>query len=147
MQMSGWRDRLHGDPLPWLLEEDESQPAVRYFALRDLVGKPETDREARAAKKAIMVTGPVPAILSAQNKAGYWGDPTVVYEKYTGTVNQVTFLAQLGADGADPRVRAACEYVLSRYICDNGGFSITALPSKFIHCYAGNLEAALVDFG
>ena len=41
-----WRAKLNADPLPWLLEPDN--PSVRYFALRDLLDRPETDAEVRA---------------------------------------------------------------------------------------------------
>ncbi len=36
-----WRDQLNGDPLPWLLEQDE--PGVRYLAQRDLLDLPRDD--------------------------------------------------------------------------------------------------------
>ena len=29
--MEQWQEKLNGDPLPWLLENDETQPAVRFF--------------------------------------------------------------------------------------------------------------------
>ncbi|MDO8749727.1 MAG: nitrogen fixation protein NifH [Dehalococcoidia bacterium] len=145
--MSGWQDRLHGDPLPWLLEPDQAQPAVRYFALRDLLGRSTYDSEVQEARTAIMSTGPVPAILAAQKADGYWEKPGPGYERYTGTTTQVNFLAQLGADGSDPQVQAACQYVLSHYIASNCGLSGTGAPSNFVHCHAGNLGAALIDLG
>jgi hypothetical protein len=145
--MTGWMGRLKADPLPWLLAPDPHQPAIRYLALRDLLDRPEDDPELREARAAVMTTGPVPAILSAQSPEGYWVKPEPGYEGYTGTVNQVSILAQLAADGADPRVHAACEYVLSHYIARNGGFSVTGVPSQFVHCYAGMLESALIDLG
>ena len=43
--MADWRDRLNGDPLPWLL--DEASPAVRHLALRDLLDRPADDRDVR----------------------------------------------------------------------------------------------------
>ncbi len=145
--MPTWRDRLHGDPLPWLLEPDHVQPAIRYFALRDLLDRGTDDSEVQEAHATVMATGSVPAILAAQKPEGYWVKPGPGYERYIGTTAQVTFLAQLGADGSDPRVQAACEYVLSHYIASHGGISGTGAPSNFVHCHAGNLEAALIDLG
>jgi hypothetical protein len=119
---------------------------VRYFALRDLLGRREEEEDVREARAAILRTGPVPAILAAQDPTGYWVKPGPGYgPKYQGTVWQVVFLAQLGADPADPRVRAGCEYVLSHTIASHGGFSMTGVPSAGIHCLAGNLGAALID--
>jgi len=40
---------LKADSVDWLLEPEN--PSVRYFALTDLIGKPQTDAEAVAAKK------------------------------------------------------------------------------------------------
>ena len=105
--------QVHGDPLAWLLEPDADNPGVRYFALRDLLGRPPDAPEVVTARADVMATGPVPVMLAAQNPDGGWQRHGPGYSpKYTAVVWQVTFLAQLGADGSDPRVRRACEYVL-----------------------------------
>lgn len=150
--MSGWKEKLNGDPLPWLLETDPDQPAIRYFALRDILERGRDDVEVSEAKAAIMNTGPVPRILTAQTPEGYWVTPGAYFgDKYRGTAWQIVFLAQLGADGSDPRVETGCEYVLSHNVASNEGFSVgfsaNAIPSGFIHCMAGNLGAALIDLG
>jgi hypothetical protein len=130
------------------LEPDEAQPAVRYFALRDLLGRGAGEDDVREARAAVMSAGPVPAILAAQDPEGYWVEPGPGYgPKYQGTVWQVVFLAQLGADPADSRVQAGCDYVLSHSIAAKGGFTVTGAPSAFIHCMAGNMGAALIDLG
>ncbi len=68
-----WRAKLNADPLPWLLEPDN--PSVRYFALRDLLDRPEHDADLRAARAAIMDSEPVRAILAARHADGYWVKP------------------------------------------------------------------------
>jgi hypothetical protein len=146
--MTGWKDKLYGDPLPWLLEPDSEQPAVRYFTLRDILGHSESDGEVKEALVANMFSGPVPAILAAQEPDGYWDKPGAGYgPKYRGTQWTVVFMAQLGADGTDARVRAGCEYVLSHAIAGNGSLSMNGTPSGFIHCMSGNLGAALIELG
>ncbi|MBN2073986.1 MAG: nitrogen fixation protein NifH [Dehalococcoidales bacterium] len=144
--MANWKDKLNGDPIPWLLENDRSRPAVRYYALRDILGRDENDNEVKAAKSAVMTSGPVPVILAAQQPEGYWGKRP----KYSGTLPAIVFMAQLGADGADPRIRTSCEFLLSRYIDSNGclmgGLSLKDAPS-FNYCNTGNIGAALIDFG
>ena len=143
-----WKDKLHGNPLPWLLEPDREQPAVRYFTLRNILGRSENDSEVREALAANMLSGPVPAILAAQEPNGYWNKPGAGYgPKYRGTQWAVAFMAQLGADGTDLRVRAGCEYVLSHAIAGNGSLSMNGTPSGFIHCMAGNLGSALIELG
>jgi hypothetical protein len=148
-----WRARLNADPLPWLLEPEN--PVVRYFTLADLLGRPADDQEAVVAKTAINASHPVKAILEAQHPDGYWVKPGHGYSpKYRSTVWQVMFLDQLGADGRDPRVRAACEYVLAHTQAPNGGFGYSArwdaahpANSVVIHCLHGNLLRALLNFG
>ena len=63
--------RLNGDPLPWLLEPDPDNPGVRFFALRDLLGRPEDDLEVRQARADLMTFGPV------TNMCDVWSTMTV----------------------------------------------------------------------
>ncbi len=151
--MADWRDQLNDDPLPWLL--DGKRPAVRHQALRLLLDRPAADPEVRDTRQAAMHAGPIAAILAEQDPAGYWVKPGPGYAgKYSGTVWQVIFLDQLGADGDDARVRAACEYVLSHTQSASGGFGASGSkdelpppPSHAIHCLNGNLLRALLGFG
>jgi len=148
--MEDWRRALNGDPLPWLLEPDPGSPGVRYLALRELSSLPEDAPEVLEARAAVMRTGPVPAILDAQYPAGYWVKPGSGYSpKYRSTVWQIMFLAELGADPADERVRRGCEYLLSHGIAANGAFSALQrpVPAGAIHCLNGNLLSALVRLG
>ncbi|MDA8218926.1 MAG: nitrogen fixation protein NifH [Dehalococcoidales bacterium] len=151
--MGNWRDVLNADPLPWLL--DDKDPAVKHLALCQLLGRPADDPEVASSRRAAMGTGPIAAILAAQAPEGFWVKPGAGYgPKYRGTVWQLIFLDQLGADPADPRVRAACEYVLSHTQAESGGFAASAVakevspsPSYVIHCLNGNLVRALLGFG
>jgi hypothetical protein len=146
--MSDWRAQLNADPLSWLLEPDGANPGVRIFALRDLLDRPAGDPEVVAARVEVMHTGPVPAILDAQYPDGYWMKPGPIYSpKYRATVWQVIFLAQLGADGRDERIRRAVEVVFDRAQAESGAFAISGTPSTAIHCLWGNLVRALLDLG
>lgn len=151
--MNGWMSALNGDPLPWLLAEET--PAVRHLALRLLLDRPAEDPEVVAARTAAMAARPIAAILAGQQPEGYWVQPGAGYSaKFKGTVWQVIFLDQLGADPTDPRVRAACDYVLEHGVAPGGGFSLKrAQPGRrppdngVAHCLNGNLLAALVGMG
>lgn len=143
-------DRIQGDPLPWLLEPDPANPGVRYFALRDLVERPAEDPEVAAARRATMATGPVPAILDDQAPEGYWAKPGTGYSpKYRATSWQIIFLAELGADPADTRVRRGCEYLLAHSVATNEAFSVyqSLAPRGALHCLNGNLLYALARLG
>ena len=48
--MNDWQARLDADPIPWLLEPDN--PTVRYFALTELLDRPERNPEARRSRQA-----------------------------------------------------------------------------------------------
>lgn len=146
-----WRERLNGDSLTWLLESDPANPAIRYFALRDLLSRPANDPDVLAAQSEIMTGGPVPVILDAQHPEGYWRQPGGGYRKYQGTVWQIMLLSELGADPTDERVQRGCEYLLSHSIASNGGFAASnthsVVPSNVIHCLNGNLLYALIRLG
>lgn len=140
--------------LDWLLEEEN--PSVRYFALRDLLGRPERSSEVRKAKKAIMTTGVVPKILARQNADGSWAEKHMFYRsKYKGTVWQLIILANLGADGTDPRVRRACESVFERsQDRESGGFSYDfgvkaggGSHAGVVPCLTGNMVWSLIRLG
>nr|HID13801.1 nitrogen fixation protein NifH [Anaerolineae bacterium] len=136
------------DPLPWLLEPDDASPGARLFALRDLLDRPADDPEVIAAQAKVMRTGPVPAILDAQYPDGYWVKPGPGYSsKYRATLWQVLFLAQLGADGRDERVRRAVEYAFAHARTESGAFSCNARPRAVIHCLWGNMVRTLLDLG
>ncbi|MBN2305539.1 MAG: nitrogen fixation protein NifH [Anaerolineae bacterium] len=146
--MSVWSDQLKANSLPWLLEPDTANPGVRYIALRDLLDRSGNDPELVSAQADVMNTGPVPAILVAQEPDGYWVKPGAGYApKYQGTLWSVLFLAQLGCDGRNERVQRAIDYIFSHAQTKAGAFSINGSPSTAIHCLWGNMVRALLDLG
>ena len=132
----------------WLLEP--SDPAVRHLALRQLLDRPADDPDVIGSLRAAMAADPIAALLAAQHPEGYWEKPGPGYAtKYRGTVWQLIFLDQVGADPADPRVQRACAYVLSHAQAESGGFGASGAanlvappPSAVIHCLNGNLLRA-----
>lgn len=150
-----WQRVLNADPLPWLLGAET--PDVRHLALRRLLDQPEDAPGVRQALAAAMRTEPIASILAAQQPEGFWVKPGPGYTpKYRGTIWQLTILDQLGADGADPQVQSACDYVLAHSQSRSGGFAswegggrpeAPPPPSLAIHCLNGNLLRALIDFG
>jgi hypothetical protein len=152
--VADWRDNLKADPTLWLLEEDN--PSVRYLALTQLLGKPESNGEVKAAKSAIMQIGLVPKILAKQKPEGYWEAADSFYTtKYKGTVWQLIILAELCADPTDDRIRNACEFMLknSQHL-ESGGFSMAhsaklggGRESGVIPCLSGNIVYSLIKLG
>jgi hypothetical protein len=141
------------DALPWLLEP--SDPAVRAAAMQRLLDRPADDAEVAEARAAALTVDPIAGILAAQNEAGWWVKPGPGYApKYSGTVWNLMFLDQLGADPANHRIQRACRYVLTWCPTAAGGFGATGshlernpAPSAALHCLNGNLVHALISFG
>jgi hypothetical protein len=136
--------------LSWLLESDPLNPGVRHFALRDLLHRPGDDSEVISAREAISQTGPVPAILEAQQPDGYWARPGGGHSpSYTATVWQIIFLAELGASRSDERVQRGCDYLLDHMVAANGGFAMNPrpVPSSVVHCLNGDPLHALMRLG
>lgn len=97
-------------PIDWLLEK--TNPSVRYFTLRDILGKGEDDPQVVAAKQAIPASKVVKKIFGRQNPEGYWEEPANPYHpKYKSSYWQIIILGQLGMGRSDGRVRNACEYI------------------------------------
>jgi hypothetical protein len=145
---------MNGKTIEWLLEKEN--PSVRYFTLTELLGTPEDSDEVIVVKKEIMNSGMVPGILEHQHPEGYWETPADFYmKKYTGTVWQLLILAELQAYGSDPRIRNACEFILSHsQDLESSGFSVHTSAkagggrhSEVIPCLTGNLLWALIRFG
>jgi hypothetical protein len=140
------------DTVAWLLDCDD--PFVRYFTLT-LLG--ESADSVAAAKTWCLITteGAVPLILAAQREEGDRCKRERFYTaKTTGTVWQFIILAQLGADGADERLRRACEAILyasqdaeSGGSCVNCAQAVGGRHGSVIPCLTGNLIFSLIKLG
>ena len=133
------------DPvLDWLLEETD--PGVRFLAMRDLLDVEADDPALHAARRETLHKSPVMDILEAQEPEGYWVEAGPGYlPKYRSTLWQVIYLGQFGADGNDERIKAAGNYVLASARSPHGGFSMNGARSGMIHCLQGNLCSSLIE--
>jgi hypothetical protein len=152
--MDTWRSLLKADPIDWLLEEDN--PSVRLLTLTDLLDLLETDARVIDARRAIMQQGIVPSLLELRESGGHWGEADRFYvAKYKGTVWQLLILAELAAEPADPRIRAACEFILSNsQDLESSGFSAHRSAThgggrhrEVIPCLTGNMVWSLIRLG
>ncbi|HEY95566.1 MAG TPA: nitrogen fixation protein NifH [Dehalococcoidia bacterium] len=143
--MNNWKSQLKADPTDWLLEE--SDPGVRYLALRDIV---EADqKEVKKAGQIAHSEGPIAEILLNIDEEGFWVKPGAGYfPMYTGTVWAVISLAQLGAvKDMDRRIGKACDYILDHSLTKYGQFTATGTPAGTLDCLQGNLCYSLFDLG
>jgi hypothetical protein len=136
----------------WLLETEN--PSVRYFTLKCLLGRDQTDGELQAARRAIMASPAVQVILDQQHPDGYWLKPAQYYTgKYRSTVWQLLILAELGADPADARIQKACDFILTQaQHRESGGFAEKGgrnggNAGLVLPCLTGNMAWVLLRFG
>ena len=132
-------------PLEWLLEPD--QPSVRYFALRDLLGKSERDPQVRRARNAIRKRGWAAEILRERAPSAGWKDTTSQYRpKYTSTHWRMLVLSDLGLTRDDPEVANLCEFWMGGFPTKGGALGGNSAGNPH-YCVAANMARALVRFG
>lgn len=139
-------------PLDWLLERDN--PSVRYWALRDLLDKPEDSPEVMSTREDIMGSSLVTSILKSQHSDGYWVHERDMYlPKYKATTHQLLILAEAGATRTS-MIEKGIEQVY-RFQRNSGHF-LTQLPKsergkdsvvKDGCCFDGNILYYLNHFG
>jgi len=168
-----WQRMLKESPIEWLLEEEN--PSVRYFTLRDILGKGENDAQVISARRAISSSAIVDKIFAKQKLEGYWEEPYTPYlPKYKSSYWQIMILGYLGMDRAVSRVEKACEHIFQFQTADGAFISQTRetllkeyelrskrgrkLPptddwvssimvEQQLSCLTGNMAAALIRLG
>ena len=107
--------------LDWLLERED--PPIRYFALRDLLGRPANNKDVLEARARIKQYSPVRKVLRARTKDGYWLPKETCYTpKWTSTVWPLMLLGEMGL-APDEGVKQACERFLEIHQLENGAFT------------------------
>jgi hypothetical protein len=143
--MQNWQKNLNGDPLPWLLDLENS--SVRYWTLIDILDRPVTDPEVQETRAAIAQQPLVKELFALQRPEGYWGDDETKPQTAQGAVSALTLLYRLGVT-PDNRTAAGCDSFLKNCQHESGGFSMTRkLRSGIFPCTTGEHLPFLVYFG
>ncbi len=138
----------------WLLKNESR--AIRYWTLRDIMGKSDQDPEVVAARNKIASWGPVAECLREQNPQGYWGDAEDVYwPKWRATVWSLILLGEMGIPGSNPSIKKACEYFLTIMDQQDRTWPTPKYPDDDLRgwravwepCVTGNMARTLVEFG
>jgi hypothetical protein len=128
------------DVIHWLLEDD--QPAVRYFALVDIVGRPASDGKAMSAKEKIPRRGWAREILEKQKREGNWESRKNLYrQKYTATNWRMLVLSDLGLTAKNGRIERACAMLFAEWL------KVQPSQADGEICFVGNLARMLTRFG
>lgn len=131
--------------LAWLLED--AQPAIRYRALTELLGRSRSDREVRHARRALRDRGWAAEILAERDPSGGWHDGTSQYRpKYTSTHWRMLVLSDLGLTRDDPGIADACERWMDGFRANGGALGGNSAGTPH-YCIAANMARALVRFG
>jgi hypothetical protein len=110
--MSEWKDLLRADPTDWLLEPEN--PPVRYWALVDILDRPDDDAEVQEARAAIPAWSPVAELLASQELDGYWVKPDYYLPRTgRGTFWVLTVLGDLGLTAENECIQKACGFMFA----------------------------------
>jgi hypothetical protein len=140
-----WGPHLKADPIPWLLEPENS--SVRYWTLTDLLDRPADDPEVREAKAAIVRQPLVREIFARQHPDGHWGEDETKPYTAQGAVGTLGVLHMLGVE-PDERTAAGCDSLLRFCQHESGGFSLRKTQrSGVFPCTTGEHLPMLVYFG
>src|SRR5438094_8632161 len=112
---------MNSSGLDWLLEKED--PPIRFFALRDILGRSPTSKELLEAKARIRNYSPVRKVLRARTKEGHWPPKETFYTpKWTSPVWRLMLLGEIGCTPGDG-VKRACERFLDLHQRDNGALT------------------------
>lgn len=140
--MSDWKSLLHGDATEWLLEE--SEPAVRYFALRWLCDQPEKSADIVRARQAIARSAPVRKIIESQRPEGYWGSDR---RPHHGTRGPLMLLLWLGAPGNEA-IRKAMDYRIDGCLLPNGAYAVGMKERRIlVPCHGAEMLTLMLRYG
>jgi hypothetical protein len=147
-----WLGVLRGDPIPWLLEQEN--PFVRYGTLIDLLDRSTYDPEVRAAQAAITTHPPLAELVAAQKPDGYWVKRDYYLPKNYGTFGVLSVLADLGLTAEDEHVRRGCEFMFAHQR-EHGGFGrCRRIPGQGVvwetqdaPCTQARIVRFLIQFG
>jgi len=132
-RQSAWVSVLNGDPVPWLL--DENNPCVRYRTMTELLDRPADDTEVRSTAEAAWQYPPAAALLKALAEVEPFPPGTTwrakQFKKQRGDLD---ILYRVGVPGGHPTIQEACERWLA----------VEMKPGA--DCYANQMVAGLTRF-
>ena len=128
----------------WLLEPE--QPVVRYYTLRSLMDRNESDPEVREARSQILKRGWATEILASQKSRGNWEEIEDLYRpKYTATNWRMIVLSDFALSSQDEsRLERACQlfFTNKQWLGNEDQFE-----QEGECCVSGNLARMLTKFG
>jgi hypothetical protein len=131
--------------IQWLLDGD---PAIRWQALRDLVGA--SARTVAAERRRVAQTGWGARLLAEQSADGRWGagpsrDAGLYTPKWTSTTYTMLLLRDFGLSPTSSQAQTACRLLLDRGLHADGGINYKP-DSRSETCITGMVLSILSYF-
>jgi prenyltransferase beta subunit len=145
--MSKWKSVLKADPTDRLLEEDN--PSVRYWTLKDLPDKSESEPEVAKAKAKISKSEEVQMIFSKIDTNGgpFWSKSNGnIYWGTLSTGSVLWFLAETGLTRKEREIEDLTKFLL-RYQSAEGFFKLSPRGPGWWSCFTATVLGALLRFG
>lgn len=138
--------KISNQNIDWLLQDDN--PPVKKRTLVNLLRYDEDAPEVVEASERVNEYPPIINILEHWQdwgkKGGRWTHP---YKKYEGGFWQLHFLAEMGADGNDDRIKSACEYLIEWQQRGMMFYPNKKIDKHFIHCLTANVLRSIYKLG
>lgn len=129
----------------WLVEEGD--PSSRYFALKELFDRADTDPAVKAVHDRIGSEGWAAKILADQQELGHWearhDEEGLYLPKYIATNWRLLVLSDLGMTRADPRISHPVRAMFENWGGGNGSFGGRGSET----CITGNSARMFLRFG
>jgi hypothetical protein len=126
----------------WLLESD---PAIRWQVMRDLMG--ESEATVARERSRVAVEGWGARLLDLQGPDGHWGGATFVPRAWVSTFDTLQLLRDLGVDPASERVRSAIRLVRDRCTWGKEFGDLPFFEGEVEPCINGRVLAMGAYFG
>jgi hypothetical protein len=126
---------------------DESQSAVRYLTMVDVLGHKVEESDIREIRSKIPSRGWAREIVERQLPSGCWdNDKSLFSPTFHSTFWMLLVLSDFGLTKEDRRIDKSCQQWMTRNATKDGGFSQSGKSGGHL-CITGNSARALVKFG
>ncbi|MDE1820237.1 MAG: hypothetical protein KGJ23_05595 [Euryarchaeota archaeon] len=129
------------------------QPSVRYYALTELLGRPQDDPEVRRARSSLSREGWARDLLATQGPEGFWEahEPKTLREwvsflrfpVFQSSVWKGMVLSDLGLTSEDPRIRKFADRIFQYLLPLSSPLNIFTEEA----CIVGNVARMLTRLG
>lgn len=126
--------------IKWLLQSD---PAIRWQTLRDLIGTNQTD--IHHERNQIQSEGWGARLLALQDQSGLWANG-IYTPKWTSTTYTMLLLRRLGLPPKNQQALKACQILLDRGLYRDGGVNYFKSLNYSETCVTGMILSLLAYF-